>query len=431
MSPLRRRLRALLTTTLGLAVVLSPLAITSPSAAADPKHRVSSAPEVFFPLVGSGGVKDRKDYTPARGYTRITAPCGKSVRTSTPGTVSVYERTVRGATRYVVRVRTGADSMWAGYSYLSRVSVTDGQLVAAGQRLGRLGQVPGNPGCTLRFKVATGAKPTNASIWLDRYVGKAQPTARLFGSAGFTVSSFNILGANHTAGGGRKGYKTYESRLVRAFRLLDVRGVDVVGLQEYQVKQHDFALRRGYDKKWASYFYKKGKTRDTDNAILWRRDKFDLVEKHTFNVPYFRGTPRAKPAVLLREKATGRTAWFLNIHNPTSNKKQGNNDRWRAEALRIERQKVIDLRASGRPVLLLGDFNENTKAFCAMTAGKLMISPNSLPSMDCAMPRNFHSIDWIFGAGQVRFTSFAKDMYPFRARINDHPIILARAHLQD
>ena len=81
-------------------------------------------------------------------------------------------------------------------------------------------------------------------------------------------------------------------------------------------------------------------------------------------------------------------------------------------------------------MFLTGDFNDRQKAFCPLTEDKLSISPNSIPSMTCAYPKQT-SIDWIFAAGQARFSSFVRDTYPQRARISDHPIVQARAHLQD
>ena len=157
----------------------------------------------------------------------------------------------------------------------------------------------------------------------------------------------------------------------------------------------------------------------------------ELVESQTFSVPYFGGNLRAMPAVLLREKATGRTAWYLNVHNPASSKQRGDHAVWRAQAVAIERQKVVDLRATGRPVFLVGDFNDAEPAFCPLTAGKLMISPNSLPSDTCAFPAKGRSIDWIFAAGQVRFSYFLRDTTTRTSKITDHPIIQTRAHLQD
>ena len=111
----------------------------------------------------------------------------------------------------------------------------------------------------------------------------------------------------------------------------------------------------------------------------------EFVEGSTFDIPYFNGNIRHVPAALLREKSTGRTAYFLNVHNPAN--VRGHAATWRAKAIRIERAKVIELRKTGRPVFITGDFNDREKAFCPLTAGKLTISPNSIPSTTCAYPK--------------------------------------------
>ena len=432
MTPHVRRTRALVAATLGLALSASAVAVSTPAVANDPKSRSVQAPDVFYPLVGSKQVKDAKSYTASSGFTKIAAPCGSLVRATTPGTAVVIKRTIKGATRYIVRVHTGPGQLWTGSAYLRTASVSSGQIIAAGQKLGTLGRFPSQSACALQFKVHTGSGTVNPTSWLSRHVGDRLPVRKLFNTDGFMVGSFNILGANHTEAGKRKGYAAYPTRLRRAMALLDSRGVDVVGLQEYQKEQHDYAVKAGYNKTWGTYFFDPpGPARDTDNAIKWRRSTMELVDAHTFSVPYFRGNPRAMPAVLLRERSTGRTAWFLNVHNPATSKKRGDHAGWRAKAVAVERQKVIDLRASGRPVFLLGDFNDNEKAFCPLTAGKLRISPNSVPSETCSMPAKYHSIDWIFAAGQVRFSYFLRDRYPALTKIGDHPLILGRAHLQD
>jgi endonuclease/exonuclease/phosphatase family metal-dependent hydrolase len=210
---------------------------------------------------------------------------------------------------------------------------------------------------------------------------------------------------------------------------MNQRQLDVVGTQEFQYKQWQYFLSKGYGNTWGAYFWDPaGSKRDTENMIIWRKSKFELVSAETFDIPYFRGNIRHVPAVLLREKATGRTAYFLNVHNPANS--FGNAAKYRAQAVAIEKQKMIDLRATGRPVFLMGDFNARQDAFCPLTANKLSISPNSVPSMTCAYPRE-STIDWIFAAGQTRFSFYHRDMYSRNARISDHPLVYARAHLQD
>ena len=50
--------------------------------------------------------------------------------------------------------------------------------------------------------------------------------------------------------------------------------------------------------------------------------------------------------------------------------------------------------------------------------------------MTCVYPRQ-STIDWIFAAGQTRFSYYLRDTYAQRANISDHPVVRARAHLQN
>ena len=105
--------------------------------------------------------------------------------------------------------------------------------------------------------------------------------------------------------------------------------------------------------------------------------------------------------------------------------------KYRQQAIAIERAKIIELRKTGRPVFITGDFNDRRDAYCPMTADKLTISPNSLPGVTCSYPAK-SSIDWIFAAGQARFSTFKYDWSAKNnGRLTDHPIVSARTHLQD
>jgi endonuclease/exonuclease/phosphatase family metal-dependent hydrolase len=230
-------------------------------------------------------------------------------------------------------------------------------------------------------------------------------------------------------------FGVYQGRLDRGMQLWESRKLDVIGTQEFQeaTQWARFQAANKSTNRWGTCYWDPGPVGrnngwDTENAILFRNATMELVECQHFDIPYFNGNTRHVPAALLKQKATGRTAWFLNVHNASN--ARGDAAVWRAEAIRIERAKVIELRRTGRPVFLTGDFNARQEAFCPLTADKLMISPNSLPSVTCAYPRQ-SSIDWMFAAGQTRFSSFARDTYTQQARISDHPLVVARAHLQN
>jgi endonuclease/exonuclease/phosphatase family metal-dependent hydrolase len=416
-----------LSVVVALGVLATPALVASSTSAAtsDPKYRKVSAPNVFYPVKGSKSVKDLKKYSSKNRGTTISAPCHTPVYATHPGTAEVGSY-AGWHSKFAVRVVSGRKGLATKTAYLTKAAVVDGQILQAGQVIGYVGRKSGNTACGVFVSIYNNSKAQNPTSFLNSYVGKKAPITKLFDNSGFNVASFNILGASHTTNSSR--YGSYTSRMPRAVTLMNQRKLDVVGTQEFQGKQYDYFLNKGHGKDWGACFWDPaGSKRDTENLVLYRRSTMELVECKTFDIPYFYGNIRHVPAALLKEKATGRTFYFLNVHNAAN--VRGNAAKYRAQAIAIEKQKIIDLRATGRPVFLAGDFNDRQAAFCPLTANKLSISPNSIPSMTCAYPRQ-SSIDWIFAAGQVRFSSFLRDMYPKNAKISDHPLVQARAHIQ-
>ena len=102
--------------------------------------------------------------------------------------------------------------------------------------------------------------------------------AGVSGPTSFRVSSFNILGYDHTAPGGaaRRGTPTARSRMKWAVQLIKSHHVDVVGLQEFQPQQYAKWVKKAssqYDI-FPGYIDTVGFLR---NSIAWRKDKFRLV----------------------------------------------------------------------------------------------------------------------------------------------------------
>lgn len=409
-----------------LGVAFTPLLVTQAAEARTraPQFRAVSAPQVFYPVKGTPSVRDLATSTRRRTGTDIRTACDAAVFASHPGTVQVRSATSTGQR---VRVISSTNGLKTSYAHLSNLQVSDGQIVQSGQALGQIVRAPRSGACTLYFAASSNGRRLNPTAWLNDWVGKTAPVADLFDTPGFTLASFNILGASHTTNSTR--YATYPSRLNKAVALMESRAFDVVGAQEFQERQFDYFVSRGNADTWDSYYWNpEGKRRDTENLIMWRKSTMEFVSGSTFDIPYFGGNTRHVPIVLLREKATGRTAYFLNVHNASN--VRGPAAQYRAEAIAIERQQIIDLRATGRPVFITGDFNDRQDAFCPLTADKLMISPNSIPSMDCAYPQQ-SSIDWIFAAGQARFSSYTRDSYSQTSGTSDHPMVFARTHLKD
>ncbi len=414
-----------------LGIALSPTLVSAPSQAKAkksslPQFRAQSAPNTFYPLGASKRVKDRKTWNRRKHLgTDISTPCGSTARAVHPGTAQVATNPAWGG-KVVVRVVSNHNGLVTSYGFLWRAAVQQGQIVQSGQALGTVGGQPRTGRCALYFSVWGAGRFVNPTPWLNAFVGKPAPVRYLFGNTGFTVASFNMLGASHTPNG---RYAAYTSRTPRALALLKSRGVDVAGLQEFEQRQADLMLR---DTTFKSQFgaFKGGKP-DSRNAIIWRDSTMQLLSSDLLPIKYFNGSIIQIPIVLLRQRSTGRTAYFMNTHNPASGVfGYGNQAPYRNYDIGVEKAKIVQLRATGRPVFFTGDFNDRGAAFCPLTANKLAISANSIPSVTCAYPKQ-SSIDWIFAAGQARFSWFSYDRYSKDAKISDHPMILARAHLQD
>lgn len=399
------------------------ITLSAKSAAPRVEHRVSAAPHVFYPTV-SKYARDQKLFGKRPG-TEINAPCGSAVRATTAGTAVVYSTPTAGPN--LVKIVTSKGRLVSYYGYMRKARVTSGQIVAAGQQIGNVGQEGRAKRCALYYAMVRGeggAIKVNPTRWLNNWVGKPMPQTSLFDNSGFVLASFNTLGASHTPNGRYPGYAV---RTAKQITMLADYDVDVVGLQEFETTQRAAFLEATGD----TYdIWPAPTAKISANSIIWNTSTMEFVSGSTIGVPYFDGRIWQMPVALLREKATGRTAYFINVHNPASIPKYGDQSKWRAQAIAIEKAKVIELRATGRPVFLVGDFNDREKAFCPLTAEKLMISANSIPSMTCAPPASLF-IDWVFAAGPARFSSYSLDWKPKDLRLSDHPIVVTRVHLAE
>ncbi len=436
----RRRLVRTLSLTGAVAALIAPVLVASSSSGAPVSARPgmaraatipSAPPNVTYPIAAAATPQDQRTYSRRSHGTDIVAPCGTPVVASFPGTAEVLSGP-KWSGPVLVRVYTMQHHLTAWYGYLDSASVTSGQIVSAGQQIGVVGDQGNATTCSLHLEVRADNlhKIYNATSWLDNHVGKPVPTNYVFGNRGFVLASMNMLGASHTASGGdQRSYPGYTTRLPMAIDLLKNRGVDVAGLQEFQRPQHALFRKLASDT-FDVYPADENKGTDTENSIIWRKSSFDVVEEHLFPVTYFNGSTRQMPYVLLRQRATGLTAYFINVHNPAETHQFHNQGQYRAMAIAAEKELIISLRATGRPVFLTGDLNDRAKAFCPLTAGKLMLSADSVPSMTCALPRDAW-IDWILAAGPARFASYTRDWATKDAKVSDHPLVFARTNLAE
>ncbi len=186
------------------------------------------------------------------------------------------------------------------------------------------------------------------------------------GPTSFRVSSFNILGYDHTARGGtKKGYADGALRMKWAVQLIKSHHVDVVGLQEFQPQQYAKWVKKAssqYDI-FPGYIDTVGFLR---NSIAWRKDKFRLVSTTWIKLPYFHGDVLRMPVVLLQSLQTGQQIYFMNFQNPAD--VRGNAQKWRLIGQRLQIALVNLLKASnGLPIVWTGDMNAKKQVFCRVT----------------------------------------------------------------
>jgi hypothetical protein len=241
----------------------------------------------------------------------------------------------------------------------------------------------------------------------------------------FRVSTFNVLGASHTsAGGNKKGWAPAATRMGWATSILEGADVDVVGFQEFESSQVNTFLSRTAGR-WTVY---PGNSGDPRNSIAWRTDTWELVRGDTVAIPYFRGRTVQMPYVLLRNLASDQDVYFINVHNPASTGRWGDNERWRDAATAREIALINQLHGQDVPVVLTGDFNERDEVFCKVTGSGAMVSASggTAGGGGCHPPSGM-GVDWIFGSSVVEFDGYVSQRTGLVQRATDHPFVAASA----
>jgi hypothetical protein len=187
-------------------------------------------------------------------------------------------------------------------------------------------------------------------------------------------------------------------------------------LQEFQGVQQK--VWRGLNPLWRIHGKK-------DNAVVWLRSKFHPVDFGHLNVPYFHGNEKPMPWVVLHDRKTGQLLAFLSTHNPAN--VRGPAERWRVEGWEREVEWAKDqLRRGVDAAIVVGDKNAGPKVykpFVEQRGGKVSGIPADFPNT----PGN--GIDWIAGWGDVDFTRHKTSKTPRIARMTDHPVVQAVAHI--
>jgi endonuclease/exonuclease/phosphatase family metal-dependent hydrolase len=250
------------------------------------------------------------------------------------------------------------------------------------------------------------------------------PTAaRVSPAEPFTVATFNVLGASHTENPDR-GFATYPSRMRRTVRLIEARGFDIVGFQEYQWRQHELFVQLTAGR-WKVYPGLSLGRRPVQNSIVWRADQWQPVERRTYRIPYFDGKLVVQPYVRLRQRSTGQEVWVINTHNPADSR--GPAQRWRDQAVAIQIDLANRLEQTGVPVFLVGDFNDREEAFCPITAAtnlKAAAPGGGWSDGVCRAPR-YTRVDWVFLSRPLDVLEYVLLDNAETDYITDHPVVWA------
>ncbi|MBM7509413.1 hypothetical protein JOE61_003227 [Nocardioides salarius] len=242
----------------------------------------------------------------------------------------------------------------------------------------------------------------------------------------FRVSSFNVLGANHTKPGGRHArFTDGVTRMRWAVQILAGQGVTVAGLQELQAPQYN--TLRSVAPVWQVYPGPGTGPGPLANSVVWRSDVWTRVEAYTVPIPYFNGRRVPMPYVKLQHNQTGQQVWFANFHNPADAK--GPAQKWRNAAVAIEAQLANRLTADGTPLVMTGDFNDRAEFFCPITRSTSLRAANGGSTGSACAPPARMNVDWILGSPDIAFSQFAALETELVNRTTDHPVIVATASI--
>lgn len=267
--------------------------------------------------------------------------------------------------------------------------------------------------------LVSGTTTTSASAQIAPVSIAAKAKGKFVPEPGFRmkVATFNILGSQHTSGSRRaSGVK----RAGRTARIIKRNKVDVIALQEVQMDQ-----LKVLGKKLGRYRifpYKKfGRNQGLRLQIAWSHRKYERVNQGSI-ITAFHGQRRPIPWVKLRERETGRTFFYISIHNSPKGA-EGERD----SATRRQINLINALRRSGDPVFLGADTNEFTEFYCRVgRATRTVSGGGGALSPRCTQPRR-PIIDYVMGSRYVEFKKYVRSDSKMVRLASDHYFVSAVA----
>lgn len=261
----------------------------------------------------------------------------------------------------------------------------------------------------------------------------------------FKVGTFNLLGNQHTASGGKlEKWPSGTNRMKESYDILKNSGVEVVGFQELEKAQRAEFLRQSAADNgvWKLFPTNENYTNFASaNSIAWDSSVFRYVEGgYQRNLDYLDGKRLDVPWVLLRHKETNEEIYIKNTHDPVDKR---NSDYRIANAKKHISDGLARI-TEGKRVVIVGDFNSNTivrpdydgkkfarndLTYCIMTDGNQEIQ-NALDTAKditghCKTKTN-NGIDHIYHSNSnLKATSWSSIDDLDRLKISDHDLVFS------
>jgi hypothetical protein len=252
---------------------------------------------------------------------------------------------------------------------------------------------------------------------------KAARIAAETGPFSLRIGTLNVLGSQHTTGKNSK-FGPGTSRAAREVGLIGSRGLDLVGLQEVQRDQLSVFVDQlsGY----AVFPQVSQSSQGYRLQIAYRTDRFTPMASG--QVSYlFSHMWIPLPWLLLRDNATGGEFYVVNAHNSPEGEQTE-----RVTSSTIEITLINQLKATGHPVLFLGDLNETGAVYCRVAAGTGVTgSDGASYDGSCHLPGGYTPIDWIMGTAGVTWSDYHIDGTTRAQGMSDHNLVYATASVQD
>ena len=236
----------------------------------------------------------------------------------------------------------------------------------------------------------------------------------------FQIGSFNVLGSQHSApGGDHARYPAASARNAGAVARIRSFGVDILGTQELQPDQlNGITAMTGY----AAYPGYAFGSRETDNSILYDDSKFEFVSGSYFTI-HFMHANRPQTILRLRDKATGREFYVLNMHASAG---EGGYAVTRRAGHYTAAATVNRLKSEGIPIFLTGDMNDRAEFFCRVAPATGMVAAIGGSTVGGCHPAGALAVDWVLGWGNVGFSNYVEDRSTMQV-VSDHYFVSATA----